>query len=165
MTKPAKVIWMSAIIGAAAAVLAYCCTRQVCCRQAAGSDDLAWLRREFRLADAEMARVRELHKGYLPKCEEMCGRIAAKQSEVEKALAGGTNGIGLTEEKLVELGTLRAQCQAQMLMHFEEVSRAMTAEQGKRYLAEMQRLTLGFHQQFESSMGEAQRSGHAHGDH
>jgi hypothetical protein len=39
-----------------------------------------------------------------------------------------------------------------MLDHFAAVSRAMPAEQGKRYLAEMQQLTLGAHEQTEHSM-------------
>jgi hypothetical protein len=56
------------------------------------------------------------------------------------------------QEKLAEVAALRAQCQANMLAHFYEVSRAMPAEQGRRYLAEMQRLTLGFHEQIENTM-------------
>ncbi len=39
-----------------------------------------------------------------------------------------------------------------MLAHFYEVSQAMPPEQGRRYLAEMQRLTLGFHEQIENTM-------------
>jgi len=61
---------------------------------------------------------------------------------------------------LIELGELRAQCQAQMLERFMEVSRAMPPEQGRRYLAEMKRLTLGFHDEIEQSMSES--AGHEH---
>src|SRR5262245_29201309 len=144
MSRSAKLILVAAIV-LGAAVLAYFGAMHFSAKHMAADDDLAWLRREFRLNEAETRRVRQLHDGYLPKCREMCGRIAAKQKEVEAALANGTNTTS-AEQKLVELGTLRAECQAQMLRHFEEVSRAMPAEQGKRYLAEMQRLTLGFHQ-------------------
>ena len=91
----------------------------------------------------------------------MCEKIAKKQSEVESAVTSGQ----VPEEKLIELATLRAQCQAQMLRHFEEVSRAMTPEEGKRYLSEMQRLALGFHENFERSMREMPASEHGHGDH
>jgi hypothetical protein len=107
-----------------------------------------------------MERVRELHEGYKPKCMEMCGRIAAKKSELESALAGSTNVSPAVEKELIELGQLRAQCQAQMLQHFVEVSRAMPPEQGRRYLAEMQRLTLGFHEQIEQTMSD--HAGHEH---
>jgi hypothetical protein len=49
-----------------------------------------------------------------------------------------------------------------MLAHFFEVSRAMPAEQGRRYLAEMQRLTLGFHEQIENTMSGGTSSPHVH---
>jgi hypothetical protein len=148
---------------AASAALAYFGAMRFCAHHAA-NNDLAWLRHEFRLNDSEMQRIHQLHEGYLPKCREMCARIAAKQSEVETALTNHDSS-NLAEQKLIELGTLRAECQAQMLRHFEEVSHAMPVEQGKRYLAEMQRLTLGFHEQIESSMGTSSHSGHGHGDH
>jgi hypothetical protein len=125
------------------------------------ADDLAWLRQEFQLGDAEMARVRQLHDGYLPKCGEMCAKIAAKKREVDQALAGATNVTAAVEQQVMELSALRAQCQLQMLRHFAEVSRVMPPEQGRRYLAEMQRLTLGFHEQIEQSMSGA--PGHSHG--
>jgi len=137
--------------------LVYVCVMKICARQMA-ADDLSWLKREFRLSDGEMQRVRQLHAGYLPKCREMCGKIATKQGEVNEALAKGQ----APDEKLVELATIRAQCQAQMLRHFQEVSQAMPAEQGKRYLSEMQRLTLGSHQDIERSMDQMPASGHAH---
>ena len=152
------------LAGAVALVLiawgAYMGAMHLCARQMA-ADDLSWLKREFRLSDSEMQRVRQLHEGYLPKCREMCAKIAEKQNEVESALASGQ----VPEDKLIQLATLRAQCQAEMLRHFEEVSRAMAPEEGKRYLSEMQRLTLGFHENFERSMREMPASEHGHGDH
>lgn len=127
------------------------------------ADDLAWLRQEFRLSDAETARVRRLHDGYLPKCGEMCAKIAAKKREVDQALAGATNVTAAVEQQLMELSELRAQCQLQMLRHFAEVSQVMPPQQSRRYLAEMQRLTLGFHEQIEQSMSGS--AGQAHGRH
>ncbi len=136
-------------------------TRQVCVMQMCNpADDLDWLREEFHLNDAEMARIRLLHEGYMPKCAEMCKQIAVKKREVEEALTGTTNANPVFEQKLVELAELRAHCQAQMLQHFVEVSQAMPPEQGGRYLAEMRRLTLGFHEQIEQSMSE--HAGHEH---
>lgn len=162
MKRSVKFFLIAAIVTILAAALAYFGAMRFCASHMSADDDLAWLRHEFRLSDSEMQRIRQLHEGYLPKCREMCGRIAAKQKEVEAALgtSGGTNSA---EQKLIELGTLRAECQGQMLQHFEEVSRAMPPEQGKRYLAEMQRLTLGFHEQIENSMGAGPHV-HQHGD-
>jgi len=127
-------------------------------------NDLAWLRQEFHLSDAEMARVQKLHEGYLPQCAAMCQKIAAKKMEVEVALNGTTSVNPVARQKLAELAALRAQCQAQMLQHFTEVSQTMPPEQGRRYLAEMQRLTLGLHEQtIEPSMSGA--AGHEHHQH
>src|SRR5262245_3917090 len=159
MTKSGKIVLAGAATAVLTLALAYYCTMTVCARHMAGTDELAWLRKEFRLSDAEMARIRQLHEGYLPRCHELCSRIAAKRGELDEMLSSGPTQPAGLEQKLVELGTLRAQCQANMLRHFEEVSRAMPPEQGKRYLAEMQRLTIGSHEKFESSMGSS-HSGH-----
>jgi hypothetical protein len=147
-----------AVVFAASFVIA----QRLCARRVVQADTLDWLRQEFRLNDADLARVRKLHEGYLPKCAEMCGRIAVKKQELEKALAGQTNLTSAAERNLAELGALRAECQTEMLRHFVEVSQAMPAEPGRRYLAEMQRLTLGFHDQIEQSMSH---DGQAHGNH
>ncbi len=130
----------------------------MCCVKPA--DDLAWLREDFHLSDAEMAHVRELHEGYLPKCAEMCAKIAAKKSELKSVLGNGTNLTTEARTKLNEVAALRAQCQAQMLQHFITVSQAMPPEQGQRYLAEMKRLTLGTNELMEQSMSGD--TGHEH---
>lgn len=125
------------------------------------TDNLAWLRDEFHLNDAEMTRVRTLHESYEPKCMEMCARVTEKKRELEAALANSTNITDLAKQKLMELGGLRAQCQAQMLQHFVNVSQAMPPEQGRRYLADMEKLTLGFQEEIEQSMSD--QAGHEHG--
>lgn len=165
MTKRSLIIVLLALAASAALLAGSFLIAQRWCagHMASSTDDLAWLRQEFRLSDAEMTRVRELHEGYLPKCAEMCKQIAAKKGELESALAGATNVTAAAEEKLTELSALRAQCQTHMLRHFAEVSQAMPPEQGWRYLAEMQRLTLGFHEQIEQSM--SQSPAHEHGHH
>jgi len=146
----------AAIVGLTSAI-----AKRVCAQHLVRlSDDLAWLRREFRLSDAELQRIRQLHEGYLPKCREMCDRIAAKKNELQAALDAGRGLTPEAEQKLAEVGALRSQCQAQMLRHFYDVSQAMPPEQGQRYLAEMQRLTLGFHEQFEHSMSPETPSPH-----
>lgn len=167
MTRRSLIIVVLAL--AACAVLftgSYLIAQRLCAKHLNNAaDDLAWLRQEFRLGDAEMIRVRELHEGYMPKCAEMCKEIAAKKHELETALAGATNVTTTAEQKLSELGALRAQCQTQMLRHFVEVSQAMPPEQGRRYLTEMQRHTLGFHEQIEQSMAQPKSTHHEHGHH
>jgi hypothetical protein len=132
-------------------------TSVMCCQNPA--DDLNWLRTEFHLSDPEMARIRALHDGYLPGCEERCAVIAKKKRELGMLLTG-TNLTAEAQEKMSEIAALRAQCQAQMLKHFIAVSQAMPPEQGRRYLAEMKRLTLGNHEQIEQAMSGD--TGHEH---
>jgi hypothetical protein len=134
------------------------CTRQ----PVRPGDDLDWLRIEFRLSDGDLARVRQLHEGYVPVCRQWCERIDARKQELQMALTSSTNAAPLVEQKLLEIGALRARCQAAMLRHFREVSDVMPPEQGRRYLAEMQRLTLGFHDQMEHSMSIRPPAAHGH---
>ena len=148
----------AAIVGLTSAI-----AKRICAQHLARlGDDLAWLRHEFRLSDTELQRIRQLHEGYLPKCREMCDRIAAKKKELQAALDAGKGVTPEAERMLAEVAALRSQCQAQMLRHFDEVSQAMPPEQGQRYLAEMRRLTLGFHEQFENSMSGSPPSPHGH---
>ena len=134
-------------------------TTVICCAKPA--DDLSWLQLEFHLSDAAMTHIRELHEGYLPKCAEMCAKIAVKKGELESTLGNGTNLTAEAQAKLNEIAELRAQCQAQMLRHFIAVSQAMPPEQGQRYLAEMKQLTLGTNELMEQSMSD--HAGHEHG--
>ena len=157
------VIFLGALaLGAAVFAGSYFVSQRTCvATMTRSADDLSWLRDEFHLSDAEMARVRQLHEGYMPQCARMCALIAAKKAEVQAALGNGTNVTADAQKKLTELGELRAQCQAQMLQHFIAVSQAMPPEEGRRYFAEMKKLTLGFHEEIEQSMSD--HTGHEHG--
>lgn len=135
-------------------------TAVMCCENPA--DDLTWLRQEFHLNNAEMARIRELHDGYQPKCAEICAQIAAAKSELDDMVGAGTNLSAGAQAKLQQIASLRAECQSNMLAHFVAVSRAMPPAQGERYLAEMKRLTLGEHEQVEQSMSGNQGHEHHH---
>jgi hypothetical protein len=163
MRRSMLILLAMVLAGVAIAGASYLLGWRICARQFAGSgDDLAWLRREFRLSDAEMQRIRQLHEGYLPKCHENCARIAAKKKELQAALDRAQGMTPEAQQKLAEVAALRAKCQVNMLGHFYEVSQAMPPEQGRRYLVEMQRLTLGFHEQIENAMSGDTSSPHGH---
>ena len=130
------------------------------CQMTAPTDDLTWLQTEYHLNGAEMARIRELHEGYLPKCAEMCAQIAEKKQKLAQELAGGANISSAAQATLDDIAMFRAQCQAQMLQHFIMVSQSMPPEEGRRYLANMQKVTLGINDQMEQSMTES--AGHEH---
>jgi len=104
--------------------------------------ELAWLQMEFHLTDAQLARVKELHNAYAPKCEEMCRSIDAKNAEIQKLL-NATNVITPDIKRaLAQAAEIRAECETAMLDHFYKVAQTMPPEQGRRYLDWVQREIL-----------------------
>lgn len=126
------------------------------------ADELEWLTSEFQVDAPTLAKIRELHAGYVPTCRRYCAQIAAAREELEALLAEGAAMSDAAGEKLAEIGALRARCQTAMLRHFDEVSQAMPPEQGKRYLAEMRRLTVGAHEHIERTMSGSPPGAHDH---
>jgi hypothetical protein len=116
--------------------------------------ELAWLKKEFHLSDAEFQRVSDLHAAYRPHCAEMCRRIASKDAELQVLLATNTTVTPEIKTKLTEAAQIRADCQAAMLAQFFEVSRSMPPAEGKRYLEWVEEKTFGAMQSM-PSMSEA----------
>ena len=163
MRRPLLILIGALALGAAVFVAGYRLADHFCVmRVARASDNLKWLRMEFHLADAEMARIRQLHEGYVPICQGYCEKIATEKQELRQDLQKSTDVTAEAQTKLERIGLLRAQCQTAMLRYFAEVSRAMPPQEGRRYLAEMQRLTLDFHEQIEASMAPQHPAAHGH---
>jgi hypothetical protein len=163
MRKPLVILISALAVGVLLFGGAFYCAHYVCVQRVSNpADDLDWLRLEFHLSDAELARIRVLHDGYLPKCGDNCILIAAKKRELAQAIASGTNSAATLDQLRADVAALRTKCQSEMLAHFEDVSRAMPAGQGERYLAEMKRLTLGAHEQVEQSMSGTNHDAHDH---
>ena len=131
---------------------------RVCIAEPPGSPD--WMQSEFHVNTEEMARIQELHRDYLTECKAMCGMIAEKKQEVAAALNNTTNVSPIAKKKLAELAACRAECQSRMLQYFINVSHHMPPAEGKRYLAEMQRLTLGLSATQAQPMSDS--AGHEH---
>ena len=104
--------------------------------------ELAWLKAEFHLSDAEFARVSAMHEAYLAGCAERCRRIDEKNAYLKQLLAGANAITPEIEKVLADAALLRAECHKKMLGHFYQVSRTMPPEQGKRYLAWVQEKTI-----------------------
>src|SRR5436305_9784486 len=86
MNRSLIILLAGLILGGGIFAGAYFTSRHLCSESMQKPvDDLAWFREEFHLNDAEMARVRELHNGYLPECAGMCAQIAAKKREISIA--------------------------------------------------------------------------------
>lgn len=127
------------LIGLLAAAAAYGCvyfTCTSCVRSLEHSDkpELAWLKDEFNLNDAEFKRISELHAAYLPQCREMCRRIDVQNVQLQKLLTTTTNATPELDAALAEAAKMRSECQRMMLRHFFQVSQTMPPQQRRRYL-------------------------------
>lgn len=99
------------------------------------SPELAWLRHEFNLGDAEFKRISEIHADYVPQCLESYRRIDELNDQLSSSLTGATQVTPELERLLAQRAQVRAACQAEMLKHVFDISRAMPPAEGKRYLA------------------------------
>lgn len=97
--------------------------------------ELAWLKHEFNLGDAEFAKISQLHASYLPQCAERCRRIEELNRSLDSLLAGASQLTPEMERLLSERALIRVACQQEMLKHFFAVSRTMPPQQGQRYIA------------------------------
>ncbi len=104
--------------------------------------ELAWLKKEFRLSDAEFARISQLHAAYLPQCAKRCQRIEEQNQKLRELFAQATSITPEIQALLEQRAKTRADCEAEMMKHFLEVSRTMPPEQGRRYLAWVQAQTF-----------------------
>lgn len=95
---------------------------------------LAWLKKEFKLSDEEFTRISKLHEAYLPQCAQRCARISQLNQKLEQLLGQASSVTPEVRNLLAERATMRADCEAEMLSHFLQVSRMMPPEQGRRYL-------------------------------
>jgi hypothetical protein len=125
--------------------------------------ELAWLQLEFNLSPAEFERISALHRAYLPYCEELCERIAAHHNDIRHLVQQSTELTPEIQSLLEEAARVRIECQQMMLDHFFAVSRAMSPEQGRRYLAWVQEKT--FHMDHERTAPAGFHTGHGPADH
>jgi len=104
--------------------------------------ELTWLQHEYHLTDSQLAQVIQLHDAYHPKCAEMCRRIDDQNAKIQQLLAATNTVTHEITKALAEAAQLRAECESAMLQHFYEVSRAMSPDPAKRYLAWVEERTF-----------------------
>jgi len=142
-----KRAWVILVSGLALAAMAYGGFYYLCTANFRGmahdrSPELAWLKVEFHLGDAEFKRISALHEAYVAGCAERCQRIDMTNAAL-KALLARTNTLTPEIEQMIAAAAqLHAECQRLMLQHCYEVSQTMPPEQGKRYLDWVHERTL-----------------------
>lgn len=104
--------------------------------------ELAWLKKEFKLSETDYARIAQLHAAYLPQCAARCQRIEELNQKLRGSLAQAASVSPEIQDLLAQRAKMRADCEAEMMKHFLEVSRTMPPEQGRRYLAWVEEQTF-----------------------
>jgi hypothetical protein len=139
--------WLILLGGLVAGLVAYTCiylhatVAQRSIKQSS-RPELAWLKNEYHLTDAQFGEIVKLHDAYHPKCAEMCRRVEDQNAKIQQFLAATNTVTPEIKQALAQAAQLRTECHAAMLQHFYEVSRQMPPDQGKRYLAWVQSETL-----------------------
>jgi hypothetical protein len=139
--------WLILVAGLIGACVAYFCsyyagTAHSHHLESTQEPEMAWLKQEFQLDDAEFLRIKQMHESYLAGCAERCRRIDEKNAELKRLLSLTNQITPQIQAALAESAQLRAQCQKEMLEHFYQVSQTMPPDQGKRYLAWVQDQTI-----------------------
>lgn len=106
--------------------------------------ELAWLKKDLKLSESQFEKVKALHVGYRPQCEEMCHRIAEAHERLDKASRAVD---GMTPELRIEIenhARIHAECQEAMLTHLYQTAAVLEKDQAKRYLSKMLPFAMDF---------------------
>lgn len=98
-------------------------------------DPLTWLKTDFKLTDAQFARIRTLHESYSKVCEDHCRAIqdaAIAKNTLAKSATAERAAVAAAERRLEELRTI---CETAIAAHVRQVAAEMSPAEGERYLA------------------------------
>ena len=92
MTANVKNAALAIVVAIAVGFGAYGLTLWLAPSHAADADEMAWLRREFRLTAAQAEKIGQLHAAYEPVCMEHCMQILATRKRMKGLADAGPNG-------------------------------------------------------------------------
>lgn len=99
--------------------------------------ELEWLRREFKLTDAQFTRIRTLHENYEPTCEKLCARVRAANEHLDQVVHANQTFTPAVAEALKACTAVQEDCRLAMLGHIYAVGAEMSPENGARYVRMM----------------------------
>jgi len=104
------IIVLAGLLGAGGAYWGSYRAGTACCHSLEQSQapELAWLKAEFHLDDAEFARISQLHEAYLAGCAERCRLIDQKNEQLKRLLAATNTVTPEIQQTLAE--TARKKC-------------------------------------------------------
>ena len=89
--------------------------------------ELAWLRVDLKLSDAQFAKASELHVAYRPTSVEMCRSIAEAHAKLESLTHGSRAISPELEDAIRDHARVHAECHKKMLEHLYQ-----TADQAEK---------------------------------
>jgi len=99
--------------------------------------ELAWLRTELQLTDAQFRQASELHTAYRPVCAEMCKRITSAHTELERIARTTRSTTPELTAAIQNHARVHAECQQKMLEHLYQTAALLDQKQASRYLEAM----------------------------
>jgi hypothetical protein len=96
--------------------------------------ELAWLKSELQLKDAEISKVRAMHLEYRPKCLEMCKRIAQARMNLQAVSQSERAWTPALERAILEHAKVQADCKREMLKHLYDTAAVLRPEKAERFL-------------------------------
>jgi hypothetical protein len=98
------------------------------------ADQWTWLRGEFHLDGAQLARIKALHEAYQPVCADHCSRIMAASARLAALEQAGRKDTPEYQATLGEWEAIKRECNAATFKHLQAVAAVMSPAQGRRYL-------------------------------
>ena len=133
MKKPLIILLALAAVAVAAYFACYHFATRETRRMLGSTDDMAWLRTEFRLNDEQARAVEKLQADYEPHCMEMCDRIANSSERLSTLLNKSTAMTPELETAVREAAQTHADCQVATLRQAFAIGAQMTPEEALRY--------------------------------
>lgn len=99
--------------------------------------ELAWLRTELKLSDAQFRQASDLHAAYRPVCAEMCRNISEAHARLEALAASGRGMTPELDDAIRHHARVHAECQKKMLEHLYQTAALLDDKQAARYLEAM----------------------------
>ena len=97
-------------------------------------DAMEWLRTDFRLTDAQFAKIKQLHDSYSIVCEKHCMDImdAARARDELRKTSTDVAAVAAANKRVEEL---RRICETAIAAHVRQCAAEMSPESRDRYLA------------------------------
>lgn len=135
------------LVGLGAALVAfvvctYLATQPMRVISAAPDAELLWLRREFKLTDAQFAQIKSLHEKYSGRCDAMCREIMRVNTRLDSLITADHEVTPELSSAMEEAARVQANCRTAMLAHIYEVAANMEPTQGARYVQMMKEMII-----------------------